>query len=75
MKRPLLIALLLMPLALQAQNHQYIPDTAALVVDRYLDMLNHDHLPSDSMLVIETDIYIYGLPDTLRMKRWFAPPE
>lgn len=75
MKRSLLIALLLFPLALQAQNHQYIPDTAALVVDRYLGMLNHEHLPADSMLVIETDITIYGVADTLKMKRWYAQPE
>lgn len=75
MKRTLLIALMLLPLALQAQNHQYIPDTAALVVDRYLGMLNHEQLPADSMLVIETDITIYGVDDTLRMRRWYAQPE
>lgn len=71
----LLIALTLTMLSAfaWAQNHQWIPDTAVLVVDRYLKILNYDNMPSDSMLYIETIIVDRDNPkDTTLMKRWFV---
>lgn len=76
MKRILLATLLLTPLALGAQNHQFvIKDTAAHVVDTYLRMLNFEALPDDSTLYLESTITSPGSPDTLVMHRWYAKPE
>ncbi len=61
---------------LRAQNHQYIMDSAAFVVDRYLSVLNFEGVRSDSMLYIETYIYNRSNPhDTLVMKRWHVEPQ
>lgn len=76
MKRLLLSALMLLPLALGAQNHHFVvKDTAAHVVDTYLRMLNFDALPDDSTLFLETTITSPSSSDTLVMRRWFAKPE
>lgn len=68
MKR-LLILIALLPSLLQAQN----PDTAQMLVDRYVAMLNYGALPSDSLLVMETTISFVGSEDTFIMRRWYAP--
>ena len=69
------LALLLLPLLVVAQDHQYRIDTAAYVVDHYLRQLNHEALPPDSMLVMHTTAYVHGGNDTFDIKRWFVPPQ
>jgi hypothetical protein len=66
----ILIALLaLMPLVSTAQA-----DTAATIVDRYLDLLGVDRLPQDKMLTLVTTITSPGSQDTFIMKRWYIAP-
>jgi len=73
--KKLTLLFLLLPLAMQAQNHQDIlSDSAKVVVERYLQMLNIDGLPQDSLLVTETAITFYGEKDTIWMRRWYATP-
>ncbi|MDO4217213.1 MAG: hypothetical protein Q4D03_03440 [Bacteroidales bacterium] len=70
----LLVFLCLATIAI-AQNHQYIPDTAALIVDRYLRTMNVEAQRTDSMLYVETITVRRGHSDTTIMKRWFFPPQ
>ncbi len=72
MRRTLtLIALL--SLALTARTQAV--DTAAMIVDRYLELLGNDRWPADSMLVMETSVTTQGSTDTFVMKRWYLPPQ
>ena len=72
----LLLALVGVTLTAFAQNHQYIPDTATLIVDRYLRALNVEAQKTDSMLYVETVTVCREHPgDTMFMKRWFLPPQ
>ncbi len=50
-------------------------DTAARIVDRYLEMLGNDRWPADSLLVMETLVTSPGTADTFVMKRWYATPQ
>jgi len=72
MKRTAIITLLLalLPLAAVAQKI----DTAAAIVDRYLELLGADRLPQDSMLTLVTTITSPGSQDTFIMKRWYMAP-
>lgn len=69
MKR-LAILLVLLPLGLRAQT----PDSAEVIVGRYLKMLNYEALPQDSTLVMESTVTFPGSTDTFLMRRWYAPP-
>lgn len=75
-KRVLFILLSLAAGSIQAQNHQYVVDSAEYVVQRYLKLLNiDDGFAADSMLYIESYIYSTSNPhDTIVMKRWQALP-
>lgn len=74
-KTVLITLLLLLAGGLHAQNHQYIADSAEIVVNRYLRLLNYDALRQDSMLYIETVIYSRSNPhDTIMMRRWHVAP-
>lgn len=70
-----LIGLGLAALTAAAQDHMYRPDTAAMLVDRYLGIMNADAMPRDSMLTLETKIYTVGTTDTFTLKRWYAWPQ
>lgn len=71
MRRTLtLIALTVLTLTARGQA----VDTAAQIVDRYLELLGNDRWPSDSTLVLQTVITSPGSADTFVMKRWFTPP-
>lgn len=72
MKKTFITLLLLLPTLAFGQQAES-EDTAATVVDRYLMMLNIEGYSEDSMLVMETAITVYGIDDTLWMRRWFAP--
>ena len=74
MKKILLLAMLL-PTLVAAQDHLLREDTAARLVDRYLDILNIDALPHDSLLVLETQITVVGTTDTFLMRRWYSWPQ
>lgn len=63
------LLLALLPLAATAQS-----DTAATIVDRYVELLGADRLPQDSMLTMVTTITSPGSQDTFIMKRWHVPP-
>ena len=67
--------LMLLPLTATAQDHLLREDTAARIVDRYLDIMGVERLPADSLLVLETTITSPGTTDTFVMKRWFAQPQ
>lgn len=71
MRHTVLISLLLalLPLAATAQT-----DTAAMIVDRYEELLGPERLPQDSMLTMVTTITSPGSQDTFIMKRWYVPP-
>lgn len=72
----LLTILGLLPLGTMAQNHRYLPDSAALIVDRYLNLLNSDNLHADTMLYIRSTITYRDNPtDTQYLYRWFVPPQ
>lgn len=74
--RKIVLLFLLLPLTMQAQNHQdLLSDTAQQVVERYLRLLNIEGLPQDSLLVMETAITFYGESDTIWMRRWYAAPQ
>lgn len=76
MKKTLATMLLgLLPLWAAAQNHMYRPDTAAMLVDRYLGIMNADAMPKDSMLTLVTKIYTIGTTDTFTLKRWYTWPQ
>ena len=75
MKKTILAFLALMPLLAMAQDHQYRPDTAANLVDRYLRMQNADAMPADSMLQMVTTAYAVGTKDTFFIRRWYAVPQ
>lgn len=64
-----LALLALAPLAATGQK-----DTAAAIVDRYVELLGYGRLPQDSMLTMVTTITSPGSADTVVMKRWFMPP-
>ena len=72
MKHSVIIALLLalLPVAATAQE----ADTAATIVDRYLELLGVDRLPQDKMLTLVTTITSPGAQDTFIMKRWYIAP-
>lgn len=74
MKRflPFLILILLAADNVRGQE----TDSAAWVVNRYMQLLNYDALNHpDSMLYIESKVFNRDIPgDTLVMKRWFAYP-
>lgn len=72
MKRLLLILVLL---SLAPGLHAQQADSAALVVDHYLQRLNTQALHPDSVLLIESRIYTLGQPDTLLMLRWHQEPQ
>ncbi|MBR6048758.1 MAG: hypothetical protein IKP83_01185 [Bacteroidales bacterium] len=67
--------LALLPLAAMAQDHLLREDTAARIVDRYLQMMGIERLPADSLLVLETTITSPNSTDTFVMRRWFAQPQ
>ena len=72
MKRALtIIALLAGTMVLHGQT----VDTAAQIVDHYLEILGSDRLPADSTLVMETVITSPGSTDTFLMKRWYTQPQ
>ncbi len=50
-------------------------DTAAQIVDHYVELLGNDRWPADSLLVMTTVITSPGSTDTFVMKRWFMPPQ
>lgn len=76
MKKVLSIALLaLLPSLLAAQDHLLRPDTAAMLVDRYLRILNADGLPADSTLELVTTVTTSGNTDTFTIRRWYAAPQ
>lgn len=61
-------------MAQQSWAQSPIKDSAAIIVDKYLDMINYNGIRSDSILYIETTIVSDNqLEDTLIMKRWFFP--
>lgn len=62
----------LLTLALTARTQ--VVDTAAMIVDQYLELLGNDRWPADSMLVMETTITSTGSTDTFVMKRWYMIP-
>ena len=64
-----LALLALAPLAATGQK-----DTAAAIVDRYVELLGYTRLPQDSMLTMVTTVTSPGTADTFVMKRWFVPP-
>lgn len=66
---------LLVLLSLAPFSRGQAVDTAAQIVDRYLEMLGNDRWPADSLLVMETVITSPGSADTFMMKRWFLPPQ
>lgn len=68
------IYILLLTLALGSVAQCQTVDTAAQIVDRYLDMLGTTRWKSDSMLVMETIITTEGSADTFVMRRWHLPP-
>ncbi|MCR4828301.1 MAG: hypothetical protein K5864_02450 [Bacteroidales bacterium] len=77
MMKKILLTLIVLLLGGSAwsQNHQYVPDSAALVVDGYLKLLNFKAVKPDSMLYIESYIYNRSYPeDTIVMKRWHVEP-
>lgn len=68
------IYLLLIALALGGTVHSQTVDTAAWIVDNYLDMMGTSRWPVDSMLVMETTVTTPGTTDTFVIKRWHLPP-
>ena len=72
MRRTIILTLMLV--AATALRGQTV-DTAARIVDRYLELMGNDRWPADSLLVMETKITTTGLADTIVMRRWYAPPQ
>lgn len=72
MKKVLFVVLLLLTVRCAvAQNHQYVEDTAARIINRYLRMLNYEALRGDSILYIKSAIVQRDFPsDTTWMLRW-----
>jgi hypothetical protein len=73
MKRKHLIAALLLTVAGMTAHGQAV-DTAAMIVDRYLDIMGTSRWGSDSVLALETVITSPSSADTFVMKRWFLSP-
>lgn len=72
MKRILAILTLFLAIGNNIQAQQ---DTAARIIDRYLNLLNYEHIYSDSILYIETVITDNrNAKDTILLRRWFMPP-
>ena len=74
MKRTIITLLLLLSPLLAFGQQEASDDSAAMVVDRYLQMLDLESYSTDSMLVMETAVTFYGSTDTLWLRRWFSPP-
>ena len=77
MKKATIILTLLLAgwLGASGQNHQYVPDSAELVVKRYYDLLNYEGICRDSILYIETIIFKRSdTTDKAVLKRWFLTP-
>ena len=77
MKKATIILTLLLAgwLGASGQNHQYMPDSAELVVKRYYDLLNYEGICRDSILYIETIIFKRSdTTDKAVLKRWFLTP-
>lgn len=71
-QKHILAALLLMAGGLA--GHGQSIDTAAMIVDRYLDIMGTSRWGSDSVLAMETVITTIGTQDTFVMKRWYLAP-
>lgn len=66
---------LLLVLALGGAAQCQATDTAAQIVDHYLELLGTSRWQSDSMLVMETLVTSPGSTDTFVMKRWYLAPQ
>ena len=71
--RRTLTLIVLLTLALAARGQAV--DTAAQVVDRYLELLGNDRWPADSILVLKTIVTSPQSSDTFVLKRWYMPPQ
>ena len=49
-----------------------VTDSAAYVVDRFLQIVNYDAIEADSLLYSESKLFNVHSTDTLRMLRWFS---
>ena len=74
MKKSILLLIVLLPILASAQDHRYRPDTAAMLVDRFLDIMNVEAMPADSTLQLETTVTTDGSTDTVTIRRWYAKP-
>ena len=70
--KKILLVLLLIPSFLGVKAQQ---DSAIMLVEGFLKFANYDSYVKDSVLYIESEIVKrYGEGDTVRMKRWYCPP-
>lgn len=70
--KKILLVLLLIPSFLGVKAQQ---DSAIMLVEGFLKFANYDSYVKDSVLYIESEIVKrYGEGDTVRIKRWYCPP-